>query len=193
MATAHTFTILSVDNERGPLLLRQALLENAGYKVFSVEDAARALQVFKSHTIDLVISDHLLPDVTGTDMTLKMKLERPFVPVMLFSGMADMPPGSDHADRFISKADGPVELLRNVADLLRCDRITEGNFFAEIRCDKRFNPTVWHYTIQRLRLNEILRWSQSFSEEGAIHAAKRDMRELNLHDASERKSQRFGH
>src|SRR5579863_10164639 len=133
MTTARPPTVLCIDNEAAALTLRQLLLEQAGYKVLSATNAVAAFQLFKSQTIDLVISDHLLPDLTGAEMTRRMKLERPFVPVMLFSGSPDAPSGSAHADVFINKADGPAELLLKVADLLRHNRITEGNFFAEIR------------------------------------------------------------
>src|ERR1700694_122331 len=120
-------TILCVDDEPTPLSLRKRLLENAGYKVVPAANAASALQLFESQPIDLVISDHLLPDLTGADLTRQMKRSRPFVPVMLFSGVAEPPSGAEHADVFIHKTDGPAELLKKVADLLRVNRITEGN------------------------------------------------------------------
>jgi CheY-like chemotaxis protein len=183
MATARPPTVLCIDNEADALSLRQKLLEQAGYRVLSATTAVAAFELFKSQTIDLVISDHLLPDVTGAEMTCKMKGERPFVPVMLFSAVADAPPGSEHADLFVNKADGPAEFLLKVADLLRPNRITEGNFFAEIRCDHRFSPVVWHYTVQRLRSKEILGWSQGLSEEAAIDAARIDMRDRGREDS----------
>jgi DNA-binding response OmpR family regulator len=169
--------VLCIDNEAAALTLRQMLLEQAGYKVLSATTAVAAFKLFQSQTIDLIISDHLLPDLTGAEMTRKMKRERPFVPVMLFSAVSDAPAGSEHADLFLNKADGPAEFLLKVADLLRSNRITQGNFFAEIRCDRRFSPTIWHYTIQHLRSNEILGWSQALSEKAAIHAARTEMRE----------------
>jgi hypothetical protein len=87
------------------------------------------------------------------------------------------PAGSEHADLFVNKAAGPAEFLLKVADLLRSYRITEGNFFAEVRCDNRFSPAIWHYTVQRQRSKEIFGWSQALSEEAAIHAARKEMRE----------------
>jgi CheY-like chemotaxis protein len=177
MTAARPPTVLCIDNAAAALSLRQMLLEQAGYKVLSATTAVAAFRLFNSQTIDLVISDHLLPDLTGAEMTRKMKQERPFVPVILFSAVPDAPPGSEHADLFVNKADGPAEFLLKVADLLRPNRIAEGNFFAEIRCDERFGPAIWHYTIQYVRSKEIVGWSQALSEEAAIHAARIDMRE----------------
>ena len=170
-------TVLCIDNEAAALSLRQMLLEQAGYTVLPATTAVAAFKLFKSQTIDLIICDHLLPDLTGAEMTHKMKQDRPFVPVILFSAVGDAPPGSEHADLFLNKADGPAEFLLKVADLLRPNRITEGNFFAEIRCDQRPVPAIWHYTVQHLRCNEILGWSQASSKTAAIHAARTEMRE----------------
>jgi len=174
--------ILCVDDEPAALSLRKILLEKSGYRVVPAANAASALELFESQPIDLVISDHLLPGSTGVELTRKMKRSRPFVPVMLFSGVIEPPTGAEHADMFINKADGPEELLKKVANLLRCDRITEGKFFAEIRCDSRFKKIIWHYTIQRIRNHDVLAWSQTFSEEDAIEAARAQMRELNQRD-----------
>jgi CheY-like chemotaxis protein len=184
MVTARPPTVLCIDNEAHALSLRQKLLEHAGYKVLSATTVVAAFKLFKSKTVDLVISDHLLPDLTGAEMTRKMKGERPFVPVMLFSAAAGAAPGSEHADLLVNKADGPAEFLLKVADLLRSNRITEGNFFAEIRCDKRFIPSIWHYTVQHLRAKEILGWSQALSEEAAIDAARIDMRERGREESA---------
>lgn len=177
MVAARPPTVLYIDDEADALSLLQKLLEQAGYRILSATTAAAAFKLFKSQTVNLVISDHLLPELAGAEMTRKMKAERPFVPVMLFSAVPDAPPGSEHADLFVNKADGPAEFLLKVADLLRPNRISEGNFFAEIRCDKRFSPAVWHYTVQRQRSKEILGWSQALSEEAAINAARIDMRD----------------
>jgi two-component system response regulator CpxR len=185
MTTARPPTVLCIDNEADALSLRQKLLEQAGYRILSATTAVAAFKLFKSQTVDLVISDHLFPDLTGVEMTRKMKRERPFVPVMLFSAVADAPPGSEHADVFVNKADGPAEFLLKVADLLRPNRISEGNFFAEIRCDKRSSPAIWHYTVQRLRSKEILGWSQALSEDAAIHAARIDMRERGCEESEQ--------
>jgi CheY-like chemotaxis protein len=187
MKTARPPTILCIDDEPAALKLRTLLLEQAGYKVIPAANAHTALQLFESQIIDLVISDHLQPDMAGAELTRQMKLERPFVPVMLFSGVTDVPDGASHADLFLSKAEGPVALLGKVADLLRCSRISEGNYFAEIRCDHRVLPSIWHYTIQRLRSVAIVGWSQSFSEEGAVEAARQEMRDLNEHDKPKKK------
>jgi DNA-binding response OmpR family regulator len=179
MSTPRPPTILCVDDEATALTIRKLLLEHAGYKVVPAPDATAALKFFKSQIIDLVISDHLLPDLTGTELALEMKLTRPFVPVMLLSGITELPQGVEQADVFMSKLGGPVELLEKVADLLRCSRVSEGSYFAEIRCDKRIEPYLWNYTVQRQKPAEIVSWGQAVTENAAIAACSDAMRDLN--------------
>jgi DNA-binding response OmpR family regulator len=178
MSSPRVPTILCVDDEPTALTIRTLLLEHAGYKVVPAPDATAALKFFKSQIIDLVISDHLLPDLTGTELTLEMKLARPFVPVMLLSGIAELPQGVEHADVFMTKLGGPVELLEKVADLLRCSRVSEGNYFAEIRCDKRIEPYLWNYKVQCQEPAEIVSWGQAVTEDAAIAASRDVMRDL---------------
>jgi DNA-binding response OmpR family regulator len=179
MSSPRLPTILCVDDEPTALTIRTLLLEHAGYKVVPAPDATAALKFFKSQIIDLVISDHLLPDLTGTELALEMKLARPFVPVMLLSGITELPQGVEHADVFMTKLGGPVELLEKVADLLRCSRVSEGNYFAEIRCDKRIEPYLWNYAVQRQKPAEIVSWGQAVTEDAAIAACSEVMRDLN--------------
>ncbi|HEY6968341.1 MAG TPA: response regulator, partial [Candidatus Angelobacter sp.] len=139
MVTARAPTILCVDDKAETLAIRQHLLEQAGYLVVPATDASTALKLFKSQIIDLVISDHLLPDPTGAELTGQMKRQRPFVPVIIYSGVIEALSGTEHVDLFTSNAGGPSELLEKVAELLRPSRIAGGNYFAEIRCDRRFD------------------------------------------------------
>lgn len=183
MSTPRPPTILCVDDEPTALKIRGFLLEHAGYKVLPAADASAALKIFNAQIIDLVISDHLLPDLTGTELTLQLKLARPFVPVMLLSGVADLPPGVEHADVFMTKLGGPIELLEKVADLLRCNRVSDGNYLAEIRCDKRIEPYLWNYKVQRQEPAEIVSWGQAVTEDAAIAASRDVMRDLNSGEA----------
>ena len=77
-----------------------------------------ALKLFKCNHIDLVISDHWLPDGTGARLTSQMKRLEPKVPVVLLTAWASVPPGYDHADRLLSKCMAPEEFLAEIANLL---------------------------------------------------------------------------
>jgi CheY-like chemotaxis protein len=106
-----------VDDEAVALSVRKSLLERAGYYVLAALSAEEALQIFAANHVDIVVSDHLLPGATGTEMACTMKLAKPEVPILFFTGVVDRPPGTEHVDKFINKAEGPDKLLQAIAEV----------------------------------------------------------------------------
>ena len=72
-------TILCVDDEELGLKIRKLLLEANGYTVLTASDAEAALALFETNTFDLVITDHLLPTIPGTELARIMKRRKPAV------------------------------------------------------------------------------------------------------------------
>jgi len=112
------FLILCVDDEATPLVLRKVLLQKAGYDVITASSADEALEMAGAHDVDLVLSDYLMPGTTGTELAQKMKLQFPHLPVVLLSGVNEIPMGADIADAFLSKIEGPERLCQQIANVL---------------------------------------------------------------------------
>ena len=110
--------ILCVDDEEVPLTLRKLVLEKAGYDVVTASSAPKALEIVFSRHIDLVLSDHLMPGSTGTELTRQIKSKLPELPVILLSGVNEVPADAGCADLFLSKVVGPVIMCENVAMIL---------------------------------------------------------------------------
>ena len=110
-------SILCVDDEPDALEMRRAVLETHGYQVFVATTAERALYLFSTQTIDLVLSDHLMPDGSGTLLASDLKKLKPHIPVVVLSGLQDPPLDLGAADMFINKLLPPAELRRNKARL----------------------------------------------------------------------------
>ena len=114
----HKHVILCVDDEDNPLVLRKLVLEKAGYQVATAHSADEALNILESRRIDLVLSDHLMPGVTGAELAQEIKTRFPLIPFILISGVNDVPLNADSADAFLSKVEGPDKLCRQVAAVL---------------------------------------------------------------------------
>jgi signal transduction histidine kinase/ActR/RegA family two-component response regulator len=85
---AHGATVLVVDDE--PTLrsvIRRSLIRE-GYSVLLAEDGERALELAQSHTgpIALLISDVVMPGVSGPELARRMRVDRPRLGVLLISG-----------------------------------------------------------------------------------------------------------
>ncbi len=110
--------ILCLDDEPVGLEIRAMVLRFTGYTVFAASSAEDALQILADHHIDLVISDYLLQGTTGTGVAASMKEIRPDIPVLILSGLIDLPEGIESADYFLSKCEPPPVFLATVANLL---------------------------------------------------------------------------
>ena len=111
-------TILCVDDEDLPRTLRKLILQKQGYQVITASSGAEALALLERGGIRLVLTDQLMPGMTGTELTKLVKSTRPAMPVILISGVNEIPPDAIYADRFISKVGGPELLFDTVAEVL---------------------------------------------------------------------------
>ena len=110
--------ILCVDDEPNSLVLRKLVLQKAGYDVVTASSALLALEVLASRKVDLVLSDQLMPGLTGTELARQIKSRWPSLPVVLISGVNEIPADADIADLFMSKVEGPVIMCQKVNDVL---------------------------------------------------------------------------
>jgi CheY-like chemotaxis protein len=159
-------TILCVDDDPNALAIRKMLFQNAGYTVHAAIDGATALKLFTSKDFDLVISDHLLPGQSGAELARQMKLLKPKVPIALLSAVRDLPDGMEIADAFMSKTDGPAQLLERVAALLKQSSETHGEEAAsrslhEHVCDfRRGDHVCFVYSNKTEQMEAIVPWIQ---------------------------------
>jgi CheY-like chemotaxis protein len=60
-----------------------------------------------------------MPGMTGTELTKVIKAGQPAMPVILFSGVNEIPQDAIYADRFVSKVEGPELLFQAVTEVLQ--------------------------------------------------------------------------
>jgi CheY-like chemotaxis protein len=110
--------ILCVDDEEIPRTLRVMVLARQGYTVLSAVSAAEALELLDRHHVDLVLTDQMMPGLVGTELAKRLRAWRPQLPIIIVSGVNEIPDDAIFADRFVSKVEGPEALLRNIAEVL---------------------------------------------------------------------------
>jgi len=86
-----TQTILVVEDNAGVRQLAARLLRSFGYAVVQAADATAALETMQSSNvpIDLVLTDVIMPDLSGPQLAAKLQALRPGLPVLYMSGYAD--------------------------------------------------------------------------------------------------------
>lgn len=112
-------TILCVDDNEQSLSIRKLMLETRGYRVVVCTSGEEALQIFNRGGIDLVLTDLVMPGMTGSDLVEQVKLISPNIPVILFSGKVRVCEQDTQADVFLPKGMyAPAELLERMRLLL---------------------------------------------------------------------------
>jgi len=115
-------TILCVDDEATPMLLRRFVLEKSGFCVLTAASGQEALQILDRQPVDLVLTDLLMPGLSGTELAREVKRRRPELPVVLLSGVNEIPEDATAADLFLSKVEGPEAMCRKLSEMLHGPR-----------------------------------------------------------------------
>ena len=115
-------TILVVDDEPSiRALLRQELTE-AGYNVIEADDGAKAVELARLRTPDLILLDVMMPGLSGFDVTSVLKADERtrHIPILLLSIIEDREKGFRlGADEYLTKPVDADRLLNTIASLLR--------------------------------------------------------------------------
>jgi PAS domain S-box-containing protein len=85
----HQITILLVDDEEELLEMHALLLESAGYLVCKARSAAEALTLLQSQSVQLLLSDIMMPQMNGLELAKRIQADFPAVKIQLISGFAD--------------------------------------------------------------------------------------------------------
>ncbi len=86
-------TVLLIDDNAVQAATRQTILKRAGYFVIAALSPQRALEQFRAsdfpEEIDLVITDHIMPGMNGSEFVRELRTLKPDLPVLVISGLEE--------------------------------------------------------------------------------------------------------
>jgi two-component system response regulator GlrR len=117
-------TVLVVDDDPLVRSFEVQLLSSQGYNVLQAESAAEALRLADRATIHLLLTDFLMPDVDGLELTRKFRTVHPGTPVLMVSG--SLPATDNRIENlarfeFLPKPFAFDELLQKVRTLIQVE------------------------------------------------------------------------
>ena len=107
--------ILIVDDEVNICNALRRSLRKEGYEILVANEPAEALKILANETVDLVLSDHLMPNMTGLEFLTIVRDRHPDSLRILLTGHADMDTAirsinDGQVYRFLTKPWDDVEL-----------------------------------------------------------------------------------
>jgi signal transduction histidine kinase/CheY-like chemotaxis protein len=87
--------ILFVDDDPLIAMSTMEMLEDLGHRVIGANSGLHALDILRSEQpIDLMMTDHVMPGMTGIELAAASREVRPSLPILLATGYADLPEGA---------------------------------------------------------------------------------------------------
>jgi DNA-binding response OmpR family regulator len=117
--------ILLVDDDEGVRTLVEKLLEKFGYSVTSVGLAQQCLERLSESTFDLILLDHILPDMDGLLLLqlVRDRLGKSQKPVVYLTGIADditkRKAFEIGVDDYVTKPFNPADFIARVSRQIR--------------------------------------------------------------------------
>ena len=118
-------TVLLAEDEQDVREIAREFLESGGYRVIEAKDGAEAIQLAAKHgsQIHLLVTDMVMPGMTGQELAVQLQSEYPGLSVVFMSGysehaateMADADPNV----RLLTKPFSRAAILRTVGEILR--------------------------------------------------------------------------
>jgi two-component system, cell cycle sensor histidine kinase and response regulator CckA len=102
-----TETVLLTEDEQDVREIAREFLESGGYKVLEAKDASEAIKLAREHggAIDLLVTDMIMPGMTGQELAVQLQHEYSGLRIVFMSGY------SEHAATEMANADPGVRLL----------------------------------------------------------------------------------
>jgi two-component system probable response regulator PhcQ len=107
--------LLIVDDEENVCRALRRTLRREGYELFFASQPSEALELLKTTKVDLVLSDHLMPNMTGLEFLKLVHDRHPDCLRLMLTGHADMQTAIDAINqgeiyRFLTKPWDDTEL-----------------------------------------------------------------------------------
>ena len=118
----HGETVLVVEDQDAVREVAARILRDNGYTVFEASSGADAISIWTEHDIDLLLTDVVMPNMTGPVLVELVRDLDPAPPVLYMSGYSEDVLGTDDARRRGTPAREALRRSRHPAQRPRSDR-----------------------------------------------------------------------
>ncbi|MFZ4547774.1 MAG: sigma-54-dependent transcriptional regulator [Bacteroidales bacterium] len=84
-------TLLIIDDDLMILMILKQTLSKAGYSVLTASSGEEGIKTLVNSNIDLVLTDYMMPGMSGIEVLNTIKKNKPLVPVIMLTAHGDVP------------------------------------------------------------------------------------------------------
>jgi two-component system NtrC family response regulator len=136
--------ILILDDELNYLLVLEAILSDAGYKVTTLSDPEMGLAFLEESEVDVVVTDMKMPKLTGKDVLDHVKKHYSYIPVLIMTAFGSIEAAVEAmrtgAFDYITKPFSNEELLLSISKAMQFARSQQENRLLRRQIQERFGP-----------------------------------------------------
>ncbi len=112
--------VLVVEDDAAVREIAVSCLRGRGYRVLEAIDGAQALELYEQRLpeIDLVVTDMIMPRMSGAALATALRAQRPRLPVLFISGYSPTVDHKAQAANLLRKPFAPSDLARKVREVL---------------------------------------------------------------------------
>ncbi|MBU1229052.1 MAG: sigma-54 dependent transcriptional regulator [Proteobacteria bacterium] len=136
--------ILILDDEQNYLLVLDAILSDAGYKVTTLSDPEMGLAFLEESEVDVVVTDMKMPKLTGKEVLDHIKKHYSYIPVLIMTAFGSIEAAVEAmrtgAFDYITKPFSNEELLLSISKAMQFARAQQENRHLRQQIQERFGP-----------------------------------------------------
>ncbi|MBA4357355.1 MAG: DNA-binding response regulator [Desulfovibrio sp.] len=136
--------ILILDDEQNYLLVLDAILSDAGYKVTTLSDPEMGLAFLEESEVDVVVTDMKMPKLTGKEVLDHVKKHYSYIPVLIMTAFGSIEAAVEAmrtgAFDYITKPFSNEELLLSISKAMQFARAQQENRHLRRQIQERFGP-----------------------------------------------------
>ncbi|MFH1672574.1 MAG: response regulator [Pseudomonadota bacterium] len=177
---AHEYTILFVDDEANILQTLKRLFRREPYKILTASSGQEGLKILAETPVDLLISDHRMPEMSGVEFMAEVKERFPNIMRIIltgYTGVSSITAAINEGQiyKFICKPWEDDQLKETVRDALEVHRLQTKNIALIKKIQEqneellRLNENLEVEIEKRLQENELQTYSLRLSHEILEH------------------------
>ncbi len=125
-ARVQSLDVLAVDDDHLVLLNLAAMLEDLGHRPIAAASGPEALEKLGKSRVDVVITDHVMPHMSGLELAHEIARRHGDIPVILATGFAELSPGEGETMPRLAKPYSQAELDRILCQVCATAELASG-------------------------------------------------------------------